>query len=112
MPSGDPRKQPRPDGRDEQQLIDQMTQTFPPSLSGVVTEVAATVVPFSFVGGKAIDLQVSCGPLDIHLHFHPEHAEAIIDELRAAKIKADTGLQAASMTDVAQAAMKANGNGA
>jgi hypothetical protein len=105
MPSGDPRKQ-KHDAVPSGDVI----AALPPSLSAVVTEVGATVVPFpGFAGQKAIDLQIWSGPLQLHLHFPPQVAEVVIDAIRQAKMKADTGLEVAG-TD-ALAALK-NGNGA
>lgn len=112
MPSGDPRKQPRPEA--VPRPVDpaaQITAAFPPTFSGVMTQMGAEVVPFpAFVGGRAIDIQVACGPLQLHLHLDPSAVESVIDELRQAKMKADTGIAPASMADVAGVA-KANGNG-
>ena len=102
--SGNPAKQPRPDGRETAEVV----KAFPPSLSAVVTEVAAAVVPFpGFPGQKAIDLQVFSGPLTLHLHFPPQVAEVVIDAIRQAKMKADTGLEVAAPDALAAL----NGNG-
>lgn len=94
--SGDPRKQPRPDSEPNPHVeTDQVTKAFPPNLSAIVTAVSAQVVPFMFPGGKAIDLTVYSGDMELHLHFTPETAEVVIDTIRQAKIKADTGLEIA-----------------
>jgi len=105
MPSGDPRKQPRPEGVPANDPVALITQAFPPTLSGVVTQLGHAVVPFpAFVGGKAVDLQVACGPLTLHLHVDPAAIEDVIEELRQAKMRVDTQIEPASMEDVARAA--------
>lgn len=105
MPSGDPRKQPRPDGvRHPPDAVTLVTEHFPPSLSGVMTQIGHQVVPFpAFVGGKAVDLQVDCGPLSLHLHIDPAAIEDVIEELRQAKMRVDTDLRPATMAEVAKA---------
>lgn len=105
MTSGDPRKQPRPDG---QEPTDQVTKAFPPSLSMVMTEVETSVVPFAFPGGKGLQMTCRSGDLAVNVVFPPQAAEVVIDALRQAKIKADTGLEVAG----ADALHSLNGNGA
>lgn len=106
MTSGNPAKQPRPDGRT---TTDQVTEAFPPSMSAVVTEVAASVVPFQFAGGKAIDLTIFSGPLELHLHFHPSTAEVIIEAIREAKLRAEVDIVPASLADMGKVA-RTNGH--
>ena len=106
MPSGDPRKQSRPNGVPEPPSGEELiTKHFPPSFSGVMTQIGAQVVPFpAFVGGKAIELQMDCGPLQLHLHVDPASAEVVIEEIRKAKMTADLKVQPASMDEVARVA--------
>lgn len=115
--SGNPAKQPRPDGQPSEaeqaetvaRLASEITTAFPPAVSGVVTMFEAKVVPFAFIGGKALDLTFKCGPLECHLHFDPEFAEQICSEIMDAARKARSNVQAASMADVANVARQANG---
>lgn len=97
MASGDPRKQQRPDGREAPDPAQQMVEAFPPAVSCVATSVACEVVEFPFIGGKAIDLQISSGPMQLHIHFHPEVADAICEEIQAAAANAKSKLQAADL---------------
>lgn len=101
MTSGNPAKQPRPDGRTP---TDQVTEAFPPNLSAVVTEVAASVVPFQFAGGRAIDLTIYSGGLQLHLHFHPSTADVIVEAIREAKMKAEVDIVPASLADMGKVA--------
>lgn len=101
MTSGDPRKQ-QPDSSD-------VTKVFPPKLHAVMTSVGCTVVPFEgFPGRKALDLTCWSGDTEVHMIFPPDVAETVIEEIRQAKMKADTGLEAVP----ANALHSLNGNGA
>lgn len=108
--SGDPSKQPRPDGRQSpQQASADVVATFPPEMSLVVTEVEASLVPFAFQGGKAIDLTLYAGPLKVHCHFPPAVAQPIIDAIEAKAREAESDLVPANWEDVQRLA-KANGD--
>ena len=106
MTSGDPRKQQRPDGNDQ---TVEVTKALPPSLSMVMTEVEASVVQFpAFPGHVAVDFCAKSGDLQVHMHIPPQAVEVVIDALRQAKMKAETGIQAVGAD--ALEALK-NGNG-
>lgn len=104
--SGDPRKQPRPDGANS---TDEVTETFPPTVTGVVTEIEGTVVPFHFVGGKAIRLTFKCGPMNVHMHIPPQAAQTVIDTIDDVRRHALTDVRPADWGEVQALA---NGNGA
>lgn len=111
MTSGDPRKQPRPDGADP---VEQMTEAFPPVLSCVATTVGAVVVPFPFIGEKAVDLQIGSGKLTMHVHIHPDVVDAVCEELQAAKANAQSRVQVADLSAMKREALAhevQNGNG-
>lgn len=110
MPSGDPRKQERPDGRTPPDPAEAMVEAFPPTLSLAVTGVGAEVVPFPFVGGKAVDIQLSAGPFSVHGHVHPDVIDSVCEVLQQAKMKAQTSLSIGTMQE-AEALAKAQGNG-
>lgn len=104
--SGDPRKQDRPDGRD---ATVETTKAFPPSLSGVITEFGAEVIPFPIPGGSAIQIQPKLGPMTLHLVLDPAYADQVCTLIQEAKAEAQSGLRPATIGEVNALA---NGNGA
>lgn len=97
--SGDPRKQERPDGR-EPDSTSEVTATFPPTVTGVVTEIEGRVVPFHFVGGKAIRLTFNCGPMKVHMHIPPQAAQTVIDAIDDTRRQALTDLRPADWGEI------------
>lgn len=91
---------------------DEVMQAFPPEVSVVVTEVEARVVPFKFVGGKAVDLTLLSGPLRIHAHFPPDAGQAIIDAIAEKIREAKTDVMPANWSDVEKVKQAAAQNGA
>lgn len=86
----------------------QITQAMPPVLAGVITSFGALAVPFPlFSGGKALELQASCGPFVARLRVDPEFAEAICAEIMEAARAARSNITPAAMTDVAAVAAQA-----
>lgn len=103
--SGDPRKQERPDGREPGTEV---TAQFPPSMSGVITEFGASVVPFPFKGNNALRLEAKCGPLVCHLLLEPEFADKVCELIQEAKLEATSDLRPATVAELKALA----GNGA
>lgn len=116
--SGDPRKQPRPDARPGAAVamadtIAALTAAFPPNVGGVITSFGATPIAFpAFTGGKAIRVELHCGPLVGHFIVDPDAVEVLREELQTAKRKADTGLIPATLADVEAEAERRETNGA
>lgn len=98
MTSGNPAKQA---AKDRAVPADQVTQAFPPSLSGVITEFGTSAVPFPFVGGKGIQLEVSCGPLKLHLILEPTFADTVCEAIQDGKVNAESKLTPATMAELA-----------
>lgn len=111
--SGDPRKQQRPEeGTSQEDLAERMTEAFPPTLTCLATGLGAKVVPFpGFVGGKAIALNIASGPMQVHVHVHPDVAEEICEEIMAAKANAESKVQAADLMTMKAEAARTNGHG-
>lgn len=102
--SGDPRKQERPDGREDpaaERVAHELTRAAPPTLTGMVTAFGAEAMPSRiFAGGKALELQIHCGPMVSRFRVDPAFADTLCDAIREAAREARSGLEPATMADI------------